>query len=254
MWTGSLWERTLGDPLQRWGPMIFLLGALGIAVKGANRWDWALLGVLILQVLIWVLATHLFARFAVPMLLPLCALAARGTSRIISTSGRWIVAVSVVIGAAWNFAFAVRLSSSEAPMAAPSTLFASGEVPGFEYLGLINQELPLDAKLLLVGESRPYYIERRVDYCVVFNKSAFADAVRAAKEPSDIVIGLRSLGYTHVLVNWAEIDRLARTYGFPLEITPRLFDDLSTSGMPLVRSFAHPSQTTRYVELYGVPR
>lgn len=249
-----LWGRTLGDPLQRLGPMVFLLGALGLAVRGANRWDWALFGVLILQVLIWALTTHLFARFALPMLLPLCALAAGGTARLVSMRGRWMVVALVVVGAGWNLAFAARLSFLEAPVAAPSTLYSKGAVPGFEYLGVINQELPADAKLLLVGESRPYYIERRVDYCVAFNKNTFAEAVRAAKEPSDVVGWLRSRGYSHVLVNWAEIGRLARTYGFPPEITPRLFDDLRGSGLQLVRSFAHPNQTTRYVELYAVPQ
>lgn len=247
-----LWERTLGDPLQRLGPMIFLLAILGLAVRGAERWDWALFVVLILQVMIWVLATHLFARFAVPMLLPLCALAARGTGRIVSVRGRWMVCALVVMGAGWNFSFAARLSSLEAPVAAPSTLFTTGAVPGFEYLGVINQELPVDAKLLLVGESRPYYIERRVDYCVVFNKNAFADAIRTAKTPGDIVSWLRSRGYSHVLVNWFEVGRQARTYGFPPEIQPSLFEGLVRNGLVRTHSFAHPARAERYVEIYSM--
>jgi hypothetical protein len=249
---GLLWVRTLGDPLQRIGPAVVLLAVLGLTVKGASRWDWALLGVLVLQVFVWALATHLFARFALPMLLPLCALAVRGFARIGAARSRWIVGAIVVVGVGWNLTFAARLSWAEAPVAAPSSLFTTGAWTGYEYLGVINRELPSESKLLLVGESRPYYMDRPLDYGVVFNKNPFAEMIAARNGPAEVVGWLRSRGYTHVLVNWSEVSRLSRTYGFPPEIQPALFDELARYGLTLFRSFQLPSHSGRYVDLYAV--
>ncbi len=68
------YQRTIGDP--RIGIGLLALAAVG-AVRNRDRWTIALLVLLLWQVVFWLSSTHLFARFAVPMLLPLIVLAGR---------------------------------------------------------------------------------------------------------------------------------------------------------------------------------
>lgn len=247
-----LWSRTFADPMQRLGPVVLLLGLTLLLGRKLDRWDVSLLVILLVQICVWVFATHLFARFAVPLVIPLIALAAKGTTALSTTRAKCMIGVVITAGIVWNFVHAARLTREEAPTGAPASMFVSGSVPGFSYLGLVNNELPTSAKVLLVGESRPFYVERASDYCVVFNKNPWADAIRLAKSPADIVQWLRERKITHVLVHWMEIRRLARTYGFPPEINPLLFEQLTGHGLRLIREFQHPSSPERYVDIYEV--
>ncbi|NLU21399.1 MAG: glycosyltransferase family 39 protein [Phycisphaerae bacterium] len=68
------WARTGRD--FRLGTATFLLAAIA-AVRRRDRWTAALLAMLVVQAVIWLTATHLFARFATVMLLPMLVLAGR---------------------------------------------------------------------------------------------------------------------------------------------------------------------------------
>jgi len=248
----NIWARTLGDPLQRFGPAVFLIP---LALCFRRNWgedSLSLLVVFVAQLLVWAFATHLFARFAVPLVLPLSAMVALGFHRMSRSQERIGIVAAVVLGAAWNISFAARLSRTEALSAAPESLFSQGQATGFEYLGVINSELPKSAKLLLIGDAKAYYIEREADYCVVFNRNPFVEAIRAAKSPADIMQWLRARNYTHILVNWSEVARLRATYGFASEIAPTLFDQLQEYGLNPVRSFPHPTSGARYIDLWAM--
>jgi 4-amino-4-deoxy-L-arabinose transferase-like glycosyltransferase len=275
------WDHAPADHYQRFGPMMILLAAVSLASRFKSDAGVRMLGlVLLVQGGAWLFTTHLYARFAVPMIIPLTILASRsgkspdsrrgtgqesmkgnvlrGGSRMAGFQGpkrfgSVILPLVLVGGAAWNFFFLARLCRDELPLGAAADWFYDGRLPGFEYIGAVNHELPESAKVLLLGEARPFYFRRRVDYCVVFNRNPFADAVRAAKSPGDIMAWLRGRGYTHVLAHWTEMERLARTYGFPEEINRDLLDELTRQGLSVVREFDHPSSPRRYVTLYQVP-
>ncbi|UCC31127.1 MAG: hypothetical protein JSU86_02395, partial [Phycisphaerales bacterium] len=130
--------------------------------------------------------------------------------------------------------------------------------PAYEYFSVVNHELPLDARILMVGDSRAFYFKRQVDYCVAFNRNPFFEAVRTAATGRNLLNRLRDEGYTHILVNWSEIGRLASTYGFSPAVSPeqleQTFDRLSAAGLSRLRAFPHPQKDKRYVELYEIPR
>lgn len=214
----------------------------------------ALVIVLVVQLLVWTFATHLFARFAVVMLIPLALLGGGVGSGLRSRAGQVAMSVFVIAGAVWNFYFGARLHADEAPVAAPAALFYEGRVPGFEFLGYLNGELPKDAKIQMVGDARPFYVQRDVEYCVVFNRNPFVEAIEGAKAPADIVAWLRERGYTHVLVHWMEIARLRRTYGFSERIDEAVFNGLEGAGLSKLRDFSAPGADARYVALYEVVR
>ena len=281
---GAMWTYIPGDHYQRFGPAILLLAIGGLGGRRRDRIDGALLLILLVQLMVWLFATHLYARFAVVLLIPLTVLAGRavlhgrvrdrGSSPVevkqpstAATGGgrymnmqsspdwrgmRWGIAVAVVVlGAVWNLGFAIRLHREEAPGGVPASLIYEGQVPGYEYFSAVNHDLPSDAKILLVGDAKAFYFRRSVDYCVVFNASPF---IEAAQRQGDITDWLRDRGYTHVLVNWAEIRRLRRSYGFASVVEPTLFERPGGQGLSLVREFTHPTSPARYATLYQVPR
>ncbi|MBI4718616.1 MAG: hypothetical protein HY763_12475 [Planctomycetes bacterium] len=250
---GELWRHVIADPYQRFGPAILLLALAGLARRRRDATDYALLAWLALQLAVWLFATHLYARFAAVFLLPLALLAGRCVSREGGKRRAVMIAAALALGAGWNFTYAARLFREEHPGDAPASLIYDGLLPGYEYFRAVNQELPAESKLLLVGDARAFYIRRPVDYCVVFNHSPLTDLVRSGAAAGDVVAWLRSRGYSHVLANWAEIDRLRGTYGFPVEIDTSLFDRLEAAGLVRAQEFPHPRGSGRYVTLYRVP-
>jgi hypothetical protein len=249
----ALWRHVPGDSAQRFGPAIMLLALGGLFRRRLEGTDVALLTVLVIQVSVWLFATHLFARFTVPFLIPLGILAGRAALGGGSSLRQRIALVVLFVGGAWNFAFAERLTAREAPGGAPASVIYEGSVPGLEYFAAVNHELPADAKVLLVGDARAFYFERPVDYCVVFNRSPFIEVVEKSYEAEPVLEWLHERGYTHVLVHWHEISRLARTYGFSPQITAELFDRLTRAGLRHLREFRHPNVDGRWVDLYEVP-
>jgi hypothetical protein len=158
------------------------------------------------------------------------------------------------LGGIWNLAYAFNLHRQERALGGPPSLIFEGKIPGYEYFGVVNHELPENAKLLVVGDAKAFFFKRDVDYCVVFNRNPFVEIVREAGDDAAIVAWLRAQGYTHVLVNWSEVRRLSTSYGFPQEITPGLFRRLEQQGLALFRRFDHPSNDLPYVDLWTVRR
>lgn len=252
------WSRTIGDPLQRIGPSIVLIALAGLLRRRRDRIDAALIIMLILQLAVWLLATHLFARFAVVLLIPLAMLCARAVIGSISRLRATVVAGAVIIGAGWNLYFAVTLHGQESFGGAPASLIYDGAVPGYEFFHSVNHKLPDDARILLIGEARAFYFQRRADYCVTFNRNPFFVAIQSAQSPSDVLAWLREKQYTHLLVNWSELRRLATTYGLSPSITPpelrAVFRDLTSIGVKRVQAWPADPSIESYVELFEIPR
>ena len=251
------WNHLIGDRYHRFGPAIFLLALTGLTGRRRDRADLALVAIAGVQLLVWLFATHLFARFGVVLMIPLVLLCARAALPDCNVRRRFIVAGLVVAGAVWNFAFTAKLYATESPGDAPASLFTEGTLPGFEYLGAVNRELPADARVLLVGDAKAFYIQRPVEYCVTFNRSPFFERIAAGESTDSLLAWLVQRGYSHVVINWSELSRLAGTYGLSPDITPTRIEGmigaLRRAGMERVFAFPHPRTGGRYVEIYRVP-
>lgn len=250
----TIWQHLPGDKYQRVGPALFILAIAGLVGRRRDRVDTMLLVILAMQLVVWILFTHLFARFAVVMLVPLSLFAGRSLLGKPDKLRTRLVLAVVSLGACWNFAFAAKLHAAEWLDGAHYSLFADGKVPGHEYFDLVNNELPKGAKVLLVGDARAFYFRKPVDYCVVFNRSPLADAVRDASCDAEVVGWLQSQDYTHVLVNWSELHRLASTYGLAPEINPPLFRRLVESGLHIEREYTLKQSDRPFVTVFEVPQ
>jgi len=268
-----LWQYVPADSDQRFGPLLLLLAMSAVVLAWGERPVRLAVLVLGLQVLVWLFATHLYARFAVPMLIPLIILTSAAVDRSVAVlRGQRapgfvigaLVAYLVIIGLGWNLGFIGRLYHVHAPLVGRSVqiegnpeFFLKGVLRGYEFYGVVNtgDTVPTKSKVLLIGEARPFYFQRKVDYCVVFNRNPFVEAVRAAdSDPARVIQWLRDNRYTHVLVNWAEIYRLRRSsYGFPPEITEDLFVRLMQAGLTPVEPIVDSVFDRPYGWLYRVP-
>ncbi|GAG46601.1 unnamed protein product, partial [marine sediment metagenome] len=135
---GALWRHVPDDKYQRFGPMILLLAIVGLFGRRRDRIDLILIIILALQLVVWIFFTHLFARFAVVLLIPLALLAGRSLLNHASVTRQAAVIVVVVVGVCWNFAHAAGLLRAEWLDGADASLFYEGKVPGYEYFEFVN--------------------------------------------------------------------------------------------------------------------
>ena len=159
-------------------------------------------------------ATGTLPRFLTPSVALLAALAASAAAR--SRAGRWASAVglgtAVLFGAVFNVQQlaaigGLRLLRGTAASVAPRwvsndprSLFAS------------SSSLPADARVLFVGEARGFGFPRRFIAPSQHDVSPLRAVLEGSVSPAAACGELRRQGFTHLLVNWGELGRLAASY------------------------------------------
>lgn len=71
-------------------------------------------------------------------------------------------------------------------------------LPYYAAMVWIDQNLPLDAKVLFLGESRSYYSERNFVAASIYDYNPFWEAAKKAKSAADLRQWLRDEGITHI--------------------------------------------------------
>jgi hypothetical protein len=79
--------------------------------------------------------------------------------------------------------------------------------------GAANDQLPADARILLVGEPRAYGLDRDLVVEDQFRKPLLVELAESTSSAVEIRNRLESLGITHLLWNAAEADRIASAAG-----------------------------------------
>jgi hypothetical protein len=74
-------------------------------------------------------------------------------------------------------------------------------LPYYAAAEFINRELPPTAKILVLGESRTYYIERDCIAATVYDRNPFWLAAEQARDGEDLLGRVRGLGLTHVFLS-----------------------------------------------------
>lgn len=213
---------------------LLALGAVALrtaARPAAMLWLWA-----IFIVATWAMTTHMPGRFALPALAPLLFLAGRGAAAVWQLSGRLGCLTLALFVALVGFSNGATLLRHWRQHDAAWTRLGvrlhelPGQVEVMREAQPLNRALPPDARLLLVGEARVFYLTPRPRYCVVFNRDPWTDATATAP-PAEAVAMLSRQGITHVAFVWSEIERLRRTYGFAAHVTPAWVADLERHGL-----------------------
>jgi hypothetical protein len=124
----------------------------------------------------------------------LAALGTWGTSRFISMHSQVFLSEKVALGQETGAEFAART------------------IDHYEAAMFTREHLPHDAKLLFIGESRPFYFDRTSLAPYPFHAHPLAEWIREAASLDQLRDRLRSERFTHVILNTREFKRLHDTY------------------------------------------
>lgn len=77
-----------------------------------------------------------------------------------------------------------------------------------------NANLPKDAVVLFVGETRPLYFERKVVFASAYDRPRLIGWIAESGDGDILARRIRREGITHILVNGPELARLQKRYGY----------------------------------------
>ncbi len=124
----------------------------------------------------------------------LTALGAWGTSRFVSTHSQVFSSERVALGQE------------------PAEEYAKRTIDHYEAAMFAKEHLPPDAKLLFIGESRPFYFDRTSLATYPIHEHPLAEWMRETTSSEQLRDRLRSEGFTHVILNTREFKRLHDQY------------------------------------------
>lgn len=170
----------------------------------------------LLTTTIWVM-TSTTTRFLAPaLMLGLSLLAA-----LLTKTPKFIFAITIVILTAlgtWGTSRFVSMHS----LAFSSEKVALGQESGAEYAKrtvdhyeaamFAKEHLPADAKLLFIGESRPFYFDRTILAPYPYHEHPLTQWIPESASPEELRDRLRTEGFTHVILNTREFKRLHDSY------------------------------------------
>ncbi len=157
-----------------------------------------------------------YVRFLLPILVPAAALAGTVPSalgRRVSALTRGAFTALLFAVFAWNSS--VLLSSLNIDRLAVVAgvlnerdyrIRWNGAAPAADF---ISQQLPSDARVLMIAEVRPFGLKRQVIVEDPYRSPLLVELAEAANSIEDLSQSLHRLGVTHIMVNEAEMERLA---------------------------------------------
>lgn len=197
----------------------------------------------VFALVVWATATQMPGRFLTPLLAPLALLCGRA---IDGSTLRECIGSALGFGVAClgGWQLAARWTEhaqywSRAPE--PELSVYSGVADLFADAHPLNRLAAPDARFWLIGDAAVFHISRPVHYTVVFNRDPWVELAAAGAAPRELIAWLRARGWTHVVFQWSEIERLRRTYGFADVVRPALAESLIAGGMRPVRHEGPPS-------------
>ena len=188
-----------------------------------------LTGVWLLMLLSWYYLTHQIDRFLVPSAVALGFLSAAGASSM-ARSRAGIASLRVLVAVSCGFSLVQNLwLAHNTGVFEGAFVLAGRSEEGREFMRghtdfaevweafeFVDENLPLESKLLFVGEARAFYCPRDAWVGTVFDDAPL-EVVLASGSVSEALAKMRAAGVTHVLFNWREVRRLSTTYSFEHE-------------------------------------
>ncbi len=190
----------------------------------------------VLTVAGWLATSHTtrYALVLAPLVGALAALGLAGLgppARRIAAAG---LALAVGVGAVQYAAFALGglgwwrwWRGPEAAEAWRHRLTVNDPLPAYRLAGRL---LPAGARVLVVGDARPWGLARPHHASSAYDRQLIEAVVSAARDADEAAARLRALGFSHLAINWGELERLGgppyRLLGFRTEAARRRYREL----------------------------
>lgn len=214
-------------------PLFTALAPLAFLRRGTRRFALWMSAYVVYLFGVWWLLTHRVDRFWLPLLPPLAILAGLGADWSRHLSWRSLLGVIMLFGLTSN---ATYVSTGLAGPNEWTSNLVTERVQTFREvnppLAAIDEQLPPDAKILLVGQASVFHVNHPIVYNTVFNLET-VEALSKGKTPEEFHRALVERGITHVYVDWSEINRYRKpdNYGFTPFVTRDWLNGLVAAGV-----------------------
>lgn len=165
----------------------------------------------------WLLTTPTTRYFAPALVIGLTGLA--GACFYLRPTGRIIGVLVLGAGALWGMQgfmaqHAFVFSSFQVALGRETgEAFLTRQLDHFKAARFVRDTLPKDARLLFVGETRPYYFAREAVAPSAYDSHPLYRWVQESSSPDGLTARLAAEGITHVVLNIREFHRLHEKYG-----------------------------------------
>ncbi len=208
-------------------------GVFALARPGSRKAAAWLLGYAFYLFLTWWLLTHRLDRFWLPILPVLAVLAGLGADW--RTDRGWAIVRGSVVALALiaNFAYvSSALAGLNEWTANLSRLRDSLNRKLTPSLAELDEILPANARILVVGQAAVFHMKHPVIYNTVFDRE-WIEMLGKSATPAQLKERLHALGVTHVFVDWKEIERYRQpgNYGFTDYVQPERFEEWTAAGV-----------------------
>jgi hypothetical protein len=228
-------------------PLYLALAPLSLLRPGSRRMSWFLWAYAAYIFATWWLLTHRLDRFWLPILPILAILAGLGADWIRHWGWMALLAVILAISLITNLAY-------ESSALAGFNEW-TGDIPLLRHdlparlnrpLASLDQKLPRDSRVLLVGQAAVFHVSCPIVYNTVFNPETI-EVLAKGKDLAGLRVALRERGLTHIYVDWKEIERHREPggYGFTDFVTRGRFAGWVAAGL-LDRPVAYGDQQELY--------
>lgn len=165
----------------------------------------------------WVWTTPAPRYFAPALVIGLTALAAacmylRRTGQII---GMLVIGAAALLGTQRFIAqHTLVFSSLQVALGREAReAFLARQIDHFKAAQFVREKLPANARLLFIGETRPYYFARDAVAPSAYDFHPLSNWVRESASPEALAARVAAEGITHVILNTREFHRLHKGYG-----------------------------------------
>lgn len=207
--------RVYGAGSETWPVGLVLLPGLLWGLWRGGQGRWLSLAAIVLFI-VWA-RSFLMLRFAYPALAIAAVLAGAAWFEI-GRKQRWPVAamLTVAVGTALLRVVGIQDVVMGEYLATGETAesFLLRRLQGFGGVEFVRNSTPAaGTRILLVGETRGYYLNRDYEPVGACNHHPLVAWVAGCRSGDDLILLLQRKGFTHVLVNFSELGRLNRYYG-----------------------------------------
>lgn len=226
----------------------------------AFRKDWGISRLLLLGALLWV-PINLFsglARFSIPALVPLavaCGLTVASLEGFAANAAGIFLSVVMMLNLLYVHskadALLWRVLSGEIPV--PTFLSHRRPIyfaPPYPAYAWMNEQLGKDARVLLVGEPRSFYLDRDNETSSPYAAQPIAEYANASNSGADLYNRLRSAGISHVYINIAAMSLSKQTMRMSNESLKSLQDFWSNYLQAVYVDQSNDPRDTRFSAVY----
>ena len=217
----SEWSSPLVVPLA----VLAFFGLAGKPLAFSQKLRWQLLAYAAFVVAVWWLCTHRIDRFWLPVLPVLALLAGAGACWSSDDGWRRLVKIAIPIGLAANF-LVMSAGPGNAWFVPLDQLRNDWNTKWHWYF---NNDAAAGT-VLTVGDAEVFDLKPPVLYNTCFDDCIFEQLVKG-KTAKEIRAEFASRHIAYVFVNWHEIARYRRTYGFTDYVQPEVFHRLVRQGI-----------------------